>query len=108
MGLASCSACGAAEQDGGAAGAPTSCKAPPSEKESLTTYGSVGTLEAVDLLLGGVELVLRNEGLEDFSYIVPELLVVVVEQDDKAGGLRVEGGGDMEDGLLDKLLDLGV
>lgn len=72
------------------------------------TYSAVGGLEAVDLLLGAVELVLRSKGLQDLDNVVPELLVVLVQQDNEAGGLAVEGRGNVEEGLLDKLLDLRV
>ena len=72
------------------------------------TYSAVGGLEAVDLLLGAVELVLRSKGLQDLDNVVPELLMVLVQQDNEAGGLAVEGRGNVEEGLLDKLLDLRV
>ena len=39
---------------------------------------------------------------------VPELVVVAVQQDDRAGGLHGESGGTVEDGMLDDLLDAGV
>ena len=74
----------------------------------IVTYSAVGGLEAVDLLLGAVELVLRSKGLQDLDNVVPELLVVLVQQDNEAGGLAVEGRGNVEEGLLDKLLDLRV
>jgi len=72
----------------------------------VQTYGAVGSAEAVDPLLGAVELILRGERLEDLDDVVPELLVVLVQEDDEAGGLRVERGGDMEKCLLNELLDL--
>lgn len=74
----------------------------------IVTYSAVGGLEAVDLLLGAVELVLRSKGLQDLDNVVPELLVVLVQQDNEAGGLAVEGRGNVEEGLLDKLLDFRV
>jgi hypothetical protein len=77
-------------------------------KGATVTYRSVGSLEAVNLLLGAVERALRSERLEDIDNVVPELLVVLVEQDNKASGLRVEGRGDVEKGLLGELLDLRV
>ncbi len=72
------------------------------------TYSAVGGPEAVDLLLGAVELILRSERLEDIDNVVPELLVVLVKQDDKTSGLTVERRGDVKDGLLGELLDLRV
>lgn len=78
------------------------------QEESFATYSAVGSLEAVDLLLGAVKLVLGSEGLEDVDDVVPELFVVLVEQDDEAGGLGVEGRRDVKEGLLNKLRDLGV
>jgi len=39
---------------------------------------------------------------------VPELVVVLVQQDDRAGGLDGESGGTVEDGMLDDLFDAGV
>jgi hypothetical protein len=86
-----------------------SLRTPPQPKSlmlgKVQTYSAVGSAEAVDLLLGAVELVLRGEGLEDLDDVVPELLVVLVQEDDEAGGLRVKRGGDMEKCLLNELLD---
>lgn len=39
---------------------------------------------------------------------VPELVVLGVEEEDGAGGLRVEGGGDVLDDLGDDFADAGV
>lgn len=77
-------------------------------KGAAVTYRSVGSPEAVDLLLGAVERALGSERLEDLDNVIPELLVVLVEQDNDASGLRVEGRGDVEKGLLGELLDLRV
>ena len=77
-------------------------------KGAAVTYRSVGGPEAVDLLLGAVERALGSERLEDLDNVVPELLVVLVEQDNDASRLRVEGRGDVEEGLLGELLDLRV
>lgn len=43
------------------------------------TYSSVGSLEAVDLLLGAVELVLGSQRLEDLDNVVPKLLMVLIQ-----------------------------
>lgn len=55
------------------------------------TYSAVGSAEAADLLLGAFELVLGGEGLEDLDNVVPELLVVLVQEDNETSGLGVEG-----------------
>lgn len=34
--------------------------------------------------------------------------MLLVQQDDQAGGLSVEGAGDVGNGVVDELLDLGV
>lgn len=39
---------------------------------------------------------------------VPEFVVVLVQQDDCAGGLDGESGGAVEDGMLDNFFDAGV
>ena len=66
------------------------------------------SLEAVELLLGLSELLGRNLRLQDLFDKLPELLVLVIKQDDEAGGLRVETAGDVGDGVVDDLLDAGV
>lgn len=69
----------------------------------------MGSSEAVEFLVGcltGVVVFgLRGEDLFDE---IPELLVFGVQEDDEAGGLGVEGAGDVEDGFCDELLDAGV
>ena len=54
------------------------------------TYSAVRSLEAIDLLFGTIELVLRSEGLQNLDNIVPDLLMVLVEQNNEASGLAVE------------------
>ena len=56
----------------------------------VATYSAVGGPEAADLLLGTVELVLGGKRLQDLDNVVPELLVVLVKQDNNASRLRVE------------------
>lgn len=60
------------------------------EKKSSETHRSICGLESANLLRRLGEVLLRSQGLEDLEDIVPELLVVLVEQDDETGGLGVE------------------
>lgn len=69
--------------------------------------GAVSRLEAVDALFRGGEVV-TGDGLQDLLGELPELVVLILEQDDNASGLRVEGGGNVQDGGLDDLLNLRV
>lgn len=46
-----------------------------------------------------------DDGLEDLRGVFPELVVLGTEDDEDAVGLGVEGGGNVEDGVLDDLLD---
>ena len=55
------------------------------------TYTSVGGPESVDLLLCLGELVLGCQRLQDLKDEIPELLVLLVKQDDETCRLRVEG-----------------
>lgn len=71
-----------------------------------TTYGSVPGLEAANLLLCGTELLRGNHGLQDLEDEVPEGVVLLVEEKDNAGALRVERGGDVEDDFLSDVLNL--
>lgn len=48
---------------------------------------------------------LRDDGLQDIADDVPELVVLVLEQEHEAGGLGVERRGDVLDELGDDLLD---
>jgi hypothetical protein len=70
------------------------------------TYGSVGSLEATNLLLSGGELLRRYDWLQDLENKVPELVVVLVEQNNEAGALGVERRRDVQQRLLSKLGDL--
>lgn len=74
----------------------------------INTYSTVTSLEAVELLLGRWELVLGDLGLQDLLDELPELLVFLVEQDDDAGALRVEGRRDVLDGFGRELVDARV
>lgn len=69
------------------------------------TYGSVAGAEASDAVAGVLPGVLGHDGLEDVADDVPELVVLVLEQEHEAGRLGVEGGGDVLDELGDDLLN---
>lgn len=73
--------------------------------ERCETHGSVGALEHVELALGGGVGVLGHDGLQDVLCDLPDLLVLLLEQQDDARRLRVEGAGHVLDGLGDELLD---
>jgi hypothetical protein len=69
---------------------------------------SVSGLEAIDLLLSGGESLGGNDGAESLLDDVPQLLVLLLEQDYSAGSLRVEAGRSVLDSLVDDLDDLRV
>lgn len=66
----------------------------------MYTYSSITSLEAADSLFCSGELVLRDNGLENFKNIIPELIVFLVQENYKPCALRVERRRDMENGLL--------
>lgn len=70
-----------------------------------STYSSVASAEAGNAGASVLPLGLGDDGLEDVAHDVPELVVLVLEQEHEAGGLRVEGGGDVLDKLADDLFD---
>ena len=74
----------------------------------LSTYGSITGAEASDAAASVLPLGLGDDGLQDIADNVPELVVLVLEQEHEAGGLGVEGGGDVLDELGDDLLNAGV
>ena len=74
----------------------------------MRTYGSISTLEALELSICEGELLGWDDGGQDLAGDVPELIVGIAEEEDVACGLGVEGGGDVEDGFLDDFLDAGV
>lgn len=55
-----------------------------------------------------LELVRGQLHLVDLHDGIPQLLVLLLQHDHHAGGLRVEGAGDMLDGVGDELFDAGV
>ena len=69
------------------------------------TYSSVSRAETRNAASGGLPLVLGDNGFEGIADDVPELVVLVFEQEDETGGLGVEGGGDVFDELGDDFLD---
>lgn len=75
------------------------------------TYSSVGSAESLELRLGVVlERLLGdgtggNEALHGLDGDVPDLLVLLLQQENDTGGLGVERAGDVEDGGLDNGLD---
>lgn len=72
------------------------------------TYGSVTSAEASDAAASVLPLGLRDNGFQDIADNVPELVVLVLEQEHEAGGLGVERGGHVLDELGEDLLDAGV
>ena len=71
--------------------------------------GAVGVAEAVEALLGvAFEVLGRGDGLDDFGDDVPELVVVVFEEEDEAGRVGAEGRGSLLEGCFEDLFDLGV
>ena len=71
----------------------------------MKTYGTVSSLELVNLLFCRGEHLRGNYRLQHLLNQLPELVVVGFQQDDEAGGLRVEGRGHVQDGVSDKLDD---
>jgi len=72
-------------------------------------HGAVGGLEPAEFLLRGCPGFFGRNGLDGgLDDVTPQFLVLVAEKDDDAGGLGVEAAGDVQDGLLDDLLDLGI
>lgn len=72
------------------------------------THSSVSTLEHVQLLLCAAVLLSWYDGLEDLLGYVPELDVLLFQQDNHACGLGVEARGNVEEGFGDDLLDLRI
>ena len=71
--------------------------------------GAVGVAEAVEALLRvAVELFGWGHGPDDFDDGVPELVVLVLEEEDDAGGVGAERGRGFIKGCLEDLLDAGV
>lgn len=73
-----------------------------------SAYSAVTSLETINLLLSLRELFLRNLRLQDLLDKLPELLVLIVEQDNNTSGLRVETAGDVKDVVSGNLLDTSI
>ena len=71
-------------------------------------YGAVTATEASETVQGVLPGVRGHDGLEDVLHDVPELVVVLLEEKDNAGGLGVERGRDILDDVASDLLDLAV
>jgi hypothetical protein len=80
-------------------------------KGRKSAYSSIARAESVQLRLGVVlkhllgNLAGSHEALHDVNGNVPELLVLLLEQEDHTGGLSVEGAGDVQDGILNDALN---
>ena len=70
---------------------------------------AIPSLEAREFLLGSRPRLSGRDALDDrHDDVAPEFLVLGVEEYDDAGGLRVEGAGDVGDGFVDEVVDFGV
>lgn len=69
------------------------------------TYGSVAGAEASDAVASVLPGVLGHNGLQDVAHDVPELVVLVLQQEHETGRLGVEGRRDVLDELGDDLLN---
>jgi hypothetical protein len=65
-----------------------------------STYSSVAGAEALNAAAGVLPLGLGDNGFQDIAHDVPELVVLVLKQEDETGGLRVERGRDVLDELF--------
>lgn len=78
-------------------------------RDRVNTYRSLGGSEPVDAPLGAGFLVRPGDvGLQGVPDEIPELVVLGAEEDDEAGGLRVEGGWDVLGCEADELEDARV
>jgi hypothetical protein len=75
-------------------------------KRKGPTHSSVGTLKHCQLLLRGRVLVGRDHSLEGCLGDLPQLVMLILNQNNDAGALAVERGGSVEDGVADNLLHL--
>jgi hypothetical protein len=65
-----------------------------------STYCSVAGAEALNAAAGVLPLGLGDDGFQDVAYDVPEFVVLILEQENEAGGLRVERRRDVLDELF--------
>lgn len=70
-----------------------------------STHRAVCCLEAQNADVALLEDVGGDNGLESLAHKVPELVVVILEEDDETSRLRVEGRRNMGDGSFNDLLD---
>jgi len=72
----------------------------------IKTYRAITSLETIESLLGGAVLLRGYDALQDALCNIPELVMLLLDQEDDACTLAVEGGGNMEESLGDNILDL--
>ena len=77
-------------------------------KRGEGAYGAVSTSESCHAALCLLELIVREGDAVDFDDGVPELLVLLFQDQDDARGPGVKGAGDVLDGVVDKFCDAGV
>lgn len=71
----------------------------------MVTYSSICVPEPGDAVSGMLPFVLWHNGLEDVTNDIPKLVVLVLEQDYYASGLRIEGARHFRYRCLEDLLD---
>jgi hypothetical protein len=72
------------------------------------TYSAIGTLEAIEFLLGGGECGTGHNTLQDVLGDIPELLMLLLCQKDDTGALGVEGRRHMLNCVGNDLLDASI
>lgn len=75
---------------------------------TVTTHSPIRLPEPHHPPLGVLKLVRGQLQLVNLHDGVPQLLVLLLQHDDQARGLGVEGAGDVLDGVGDELFDAGV
>ncbi len=74
----------------------------------LSTHSAISRPKSIKPLLGRLEFVLGQLLFVHLGGRVPHLDMVLLEQHNHAGGLRVEGAGGVEHSVVDDFLDAGV
>lgn len=77
-------------------------------EDRAATHGSIRSLEHAQLGLSRRKVCRRNNTLEDLLRDIPQLLMIIVQEQDISRSLGVEGRGNVENSLGDDLLDLCV
>jgi hypothetical protein len=72
------------------------------------TYSTMTSLETIKFLLSLGELLFRHLRLQHFLDKLPELLVFVIEQNNKTGGCRIETVRDVKNVVSSQLLNASV